>query len=128
MRYNTGLSIHKTNPVDGLKPLTNRLGDKAIRSVVYEAIWKWTLTGTHMTAYETFWKQKVKSGQVDWDDLRIRKFTEERNKIDSYLELRVLVHFWEVRTCIHIFTTLQPLTNLCPSICKPYCFRRHSSK
>ena len=103
VRYNTRLSTQKLHPVNGLQTSTNHLGDKATRTAIFEAISKWTLTGTHMTSYEAFWKGKVKSGQVDWNDLRIRKFTEERGEIDNYLELRVLVHLLEVRTHIHIF-------------------------
>ena len=111
--YSTRLSIHEPDPFNGLQTPTNLLGDRTIRTAVFEAIGKWTLTGTHMTAYETFWKEKVKSGQVDWGDLRIRKFTEQRDEIDKYLQLRIDVHSLEVRVHIlHIFIALLPLTDL----------------
>lgn len=65
---------------------------------------EWFLNWQHMVAYKDYQVAQKKAGQIDWDDLRIRKFTkEEVAKNDKYLQMCYQVKEWEVCTLVFLY-------------------------
>lgn len=98
--FDTKLSV-KPRPTLNRTKGAGVTGDKALVDAYANCLHGWFGNGTHMAAYENHWKEKNRSDQIEWEDLRIRKYTKDETTTNhNYLKRCCWTNEWEVRTSV----------------------------